>query len=294
MSKGPHHRQKAAEDVLELIRKKDYPDMPSRLAGAFATLQPATRFVSYGHLYEVEALGATLVANSYLIDQMWEEGNKAAYDAKDRYGYGKLTDQQQKWVNQSVMHAISWDAKQYWAGASVDKANVRNVEVIADKLKIIRQVDETHRLMRRMIFKAPIALTGGSHWDSDDRIKRIADDLKSAGCTIEYKDQLYSDRKIPKITIPQGTHVQICHVQFLGGGGQYDNEPSEFNPKYDAPLKSLVVFPMGMSRFPKGCESLQAQQSQEEPISSIVLDKDSIRAVVAAHKKGTLEVVSRE
>jgi len=292
-AKGPHHRQKGVETVLEAIREKDFPDIPSRLTGTFATLQPATRFSSYGHLYEVEPVGKTLVANSLLIDQMWEAGQSAMSDVHRIYGYGKLTDEQQKHANYAISSAISWEARRYWKGVSVNKSNIRNVEVVADQLKIIRRVDEPHRLMRRMVFKAPTTLTGGAHWDSPERIQRIEADLKSVGCTIEYKKLSYSDRTEPKITIPQGTPIQICTISFMGGGNRMDVDPNDYNPRYDAPLRLLDVLPMGMSRFPNGCDSFNAAQSQEEPLSSIELDKNSIRVVVSAFKKGTLDIISR-
>jgi hypothetical protein len=292
-AKGPH-RNKRVEKVLEEIRKRDFPNAPSRLTGAFATLQPATRFASYGHLYTVEAVGKTLVANSGLIDRMWDEGGRAESDAMSDYNY-KPNEQQQKWVDQAIRRAISWEATAYWEGARVDKANIRDIEVVAEGLKVTSRVDEEHRLSSKMIFKAPAQLTGGADWDSADRIRRIEDDLKSAGCTVGYVKGSY--RETVKVTIPQGTVIQICRISFLGGtvGVNYGHrDPEDYNPKHDAPLKNLDVIPMGMSRFPKGCESLAAAQSNEEPLSPVVLDKESIRAVVAAHKKGTLDIISRE
>jgi len=297
LGKGPHHRQKGVENALEDIRKKDFPDAPSRLTGAFATLQPATRFASYGHLYEVRAVGKTLVTDSGLIDKMWQEGDRALYNAREIYGWDdtKISDNDKANMAQHVKNAIGGPARKYWQGVSVSKRNIRQIEVVAEKLEILRKVEEAHRLMSKTIFKAPVALSGGPHWDSIDRIRRIEDDLKSVGCTVEYKKDSYREKV--KVTIPQGTLVQICGIGFLGGSVSANpghEEPEDYNPEYDAPLKNLDVIPMGMNRFPKGCESMEAAQSNEEPLSPVVLDKESIRAVVAAHKKGDLDIISRD
>lgn len=61
---------KAVEMALENYRKKNHPDLPSRLRCVFGTLVSRSRFLRKGYLYVLEPLGATHVTDSQLIDRL--------------------------------------------------------------------------------------------------------------------------------------------------------------------------------------------------------------------------------
>jgi len=64
--------QHVSEYSLENVRLKKFPDMPSRITGAFASLTPRSRFAGYGQLYKValEPGDTYLVTDSMIIDKL--------------------------------------------------------------------------------------------------------------------------------------------------------------------------------------------------------------------------------
>lgn len=105
------------ETALENYRKKNSPNLPSRLTCLYASLVPRSRFLSKGKLYAIEPIGITHTTNSRLID-------KIHYS---RYGFYDL-------------------AEAYWEGEEPTKSNLQDMEVLMNSAKVVEIIKEDNRL----------------------------------------------------------------------------------------------------------------------------------------------------
>ena len=104
---------KNVELDLESLRKREYPDLPSRFNCVYLSFVPRSRFLAKGKLYAVEPIGKTHVVNSQIIDEL------------SRTSYPPY----------SLM-------EEYWQGSEPYRSNLGDLEVLATSARVIEVVEE--------------------------------------------------------------------------------------------------------------------------------------------------------
>lgn len=104
---------KAVEKDLESLRKREYPDLPSRFNCVYLSFVPRSRFLAKGKLYAVEPIGKTHVVNSQIIDEL----------------------SQSSYPSYSLM-------EEYWQGSEPYRSNLADLEVLATSARVIEVVEE--------------------------------------------------------------------------------------------------------------------------------------------------------
>ncbi len=104
---------KEVERDLEKLRKKSYPDLPSRFNCVYLSFVPRSRFLAKGKLYAVEPIGKMHVVNSQIIDEL----------------------SQTKYPSYSLM-------EEYWQGSEPYRSNLNDLEVLATSARVVEVVDE--------------------------------------------------------------------------------------------------------------------------------------------------------
>ncbi len=130
-----------AEIALELMRRKDFSNKPSRFNCVYSSVIPRSRFVDKGTLYVVKPRGKMLVTNSALIDEIHENFDRRSHDMFGFDSYEEI----RKLMKDNPEHLLNaldyWDAKRYWEGSG--KVRKEDVEVLSDEAVIVEVVDET-------------------------------------------------------------------------------------------------------------------------------------------------------
>jgi len=146
-SKNREKRQ--AERALEIARIERFSNKPSRIGSAFASLVPRSRFSGYGQLYKVALIPGDpyLVADSMLIDELWDIESKAVDNA---YSIGRNHDMNT--VNNLIFHEIERAGKgiidKFWKGATATKENLADIEVMAPRFRVLEKVEEGQAVVR--------------------------------------------------------------------------------------------------------------------------------------------------
>jgi ribosomal protein S17 len=132
------------EIELESYRKKNFPDLPSRLTCVYASLVPHSRFLSKGKLYVIEPIGITHTTNSRLIDRI----------LYSRRGHSDLIED-------------------YWYGEEPRKSNLQDMEVLMNSAKVVEVIKEDNRLKSGDKIKfesnAPILNAQIDYYPSDEK-----------------------------------------------------------------------------------------------------------------------------
>tara|TARA_R110000822_G_scaffold4773_2_gene20443 strand:- start:97 stop:1188 length:1092 start_codon:yes stop_codon:yes gene_type:complete len=269
------HKSRPGEVALERYRRENFPDLPSRLAGAFATLQPQSRFSSFGHLYEVTPVGNSIAVDSLIVDKIWEKAGEINMEQREMGSDDPY--------EEDIFYEIAWLAKRYWSGVKVTRENIRNVEVLANEFKVIRRVQQEHRLAHGVNFIAPTGLIAEPFYGSSERIKDYVEALESQGHRIETKLGPYGRREKASVTLAAGSPLTICSITFLGEKtGRYADDPKAYSPAFDKPYESIVIWPTQLDPV-VGCKKT----------GGLLLNADSIRKIDKLFKAGALEIISR-
>lgn len=121
--RGEYWHSRAHEMMLEDLRQKEFPSKPSRLTSVFSHLVPRGRFMRFGKVYSVKPVGAVHVADSRIIDDLFNE------DAP----------------------RLTWDQRaqkmrEYWEGTRPTRQNVEALEVLSDSAVVVELVEEPGRV----------------------------------------------------------------------------------------------------------------------------------------------------
>jgi len=138
-----------SEYSLENVRLKKFPDMPSRITGAFASLTPRSRFAGYGQLYKValEPGDTYLVTDSMIIDKLWEIESEAVERVYDR-NTGKDKDSIRNLLIRDIEYYGKYIIDQFWEGVTVRKDNLENIEILAPQFRVIEKIEEGRKIVR--------------------------------------------------------------------------------------------------------------------------------------------------
>jgi hypothetical protein len=144
-----HREKRQAERALENARVERFSDKPSRIGSAFASLVPRSRFAGFGQLYKVALIPGDpyLVADSILIDKLWDIESKAVDNA---YRIGKNHDMHT--INNLVLYDIERAGKSiidnFWKGVTATKENLADIEVMAPRFRVLEKVEEGQTVVR--------------------------------------------------------------------------------------------------------------------------------------------------
>lgn len=128
---GRHWQQKKQyEREMEDVRKRDFPNLPSRFNCIFASFHPRSRFIGKGFLYAVKPIGKMHVTDSKLIDQIGRNSWK-----DNDYGY-----------DTSLI-------EDYWKGVEPRRGNILDMEILMDQAQVTEVLDEPKRLGRGVMLK---------------------------------------------------------------------------------------------------------------------------------------------
>jgi len=122
------------EKAMELFRKKEFPNEPSRFKCIFSSIIPRSRFKDKGYLYTVKATGNMLMTSSRIIDEMGQQFDKDYFEFIERYHGGDYSRGKES-INKNpeeLLHILDYfDARRYWEGKTmgVDK---EGIEVLSD------------------------------------------------------------------------------------------------------------------------------------------------------------------
>jgi len=138
-----------AERALENARIERFSDKPSRIGSTFASLVPRSRFAGFGQLYRVALIPGDpyLVADSMLIDKLWDIESKAVDNA---YRIGRNHDIHT--INNLVLYDIERAGKSiidnFWKGVTATKENLADIEVMAPRFRVLEKVEEGQAVVR--------------------------------------------------------------------------------------------------------------------------------------------------
>jgi len=138
-----------AERALENARIERFSDKPSRIGSTFASLVPRSRFAGFGQLYKVALIPGDpyLVADSMLVDKLWDIESKAVNDA---YSIGRNHDVNT--INNLVLYDIERAGKSvindFWKGVTATKENLADIEVMAPRFRVLEKVEEGQAVVR--------------------------------------------------------------------------------------------------------------------------------------------------
>ena len=137
------------ELALEKARTEKFPDRPSRMSSAFASLVPRSRFAGHGQLYRVALVPGDpyFLADSTLIDKLWDIESKAVDNA---YRIGRNHDMNT--INNLVFFEIERAGKSiidnFWKGVTATKENLADIEVLAPRFRVLEKVEEGQAVIR--------------------------------------------------------------------------------------------------------------------------------------------------
>ena len=144
-----HREKRQAERALENARIERFSDKPSRIGSTFASLVPRSRFAGFGQLYRVALVPGDpyLVADSVLIDKLWDIESKAVDNA---YRIGRNHDVNT--INNLVLYEIERAGKRiiddFWKGVTATKENLADIEVMAPRFRVLEKVEEGQAVVR--------------------------------------------------------------------------------------------------------------------------------------------------
>ncbi len=131
---GKHWLEKKQyEREMEDYRKKNHPNLPSRLNCIFSSFHPRSRFIGKGRLYAVKPIGKIHIVDSKIIDQLGRNSWK-----DNDWGY-----------DSSLI-------EEYWQGTEPRRGNLADMEILSDSAEVLEVLDEPKRLMRgaKIVFSA--------------------------------------------------------------------------------------------------------------------------------------------
>lgn len=139
---GKHWTESVPSEVaLELMRRKEYPDRPSRFNCVYSSVIPRSRFVDKGMLYVVKPKGKMIVTDSALIDKIHEQFDRRTFDSSEFHDHTKLA-QIVKAEPERLEYFLPYlEAKQYWEGSNIKRKE--DIEVLSDEAVVIEIIDET-------------------------------------------------------------------------------------------------------------------------------------------------------
>ena len=130
-----------SEIALEMLRREDFPDKPSRFNCVYSTVVPRSRFIDKGFLYRVRPTGRTHIADSTYIDKIKERFDRSYYDRDPEADV-----ERKKYYEEHPEELIDYlphYASGYWGGATPDKNNLKDIEVLSDGAIVIEEVEES-------------------------------------------------------------------------------------------------------------------------------------------------------
>lgn len=141
---------KQAEVALEVFRKEEFPEKPSRINCVYGSLIPRSRFIDKGRLYAIRPRGKLHIADSGLIDMI--------NDQFDRDMFGTSGGMYDYWRDrikdnpESAVHLLNYNlAQQYWEGKSYRgtfKTLKKDVEILCDYGEVVEAIEENNNDLR--------------------------------------------------------------------------------------------------------------------------------------------------
>jgi len=140
--KGSHWlADQPVEKAMELFRKKNFPDKPSRLSGIYCSVIPRSRFKDKGYLYVVKPIGKMLMTNSRLIDEIGDKWIKEMSDFTDKYvDWKKAMDALNNEI--TLLHLLDYfTASRYWRG-TYHNNDMEGIEVLCESAEVTEVINE--------------------------------------------------------------------------------------------------------------------------------------------------------
>lgn len=133
---------KEAEIALEVLRREEYADRPSRFDCIYSTLIPRARFVDKGYLYRVRPVGKIHVTDSLYIDRIIDRFEREYYDSiRDRDDRREYYKEHPK----ELVYFLPVEANYYWDGVEPSRVNLKDVEVLSEGAVVIEEITETEK-----------------------------------------------------------------------------------------------------------------------------------------------------
>ena len=144
-----HREKRQAERALEIARIERFSNKPSRIGSTFASLIPRSRFAGFGQLYRVALVPGDpyLVADSMLIDKLWDIESKAV-DNAFRIGRNHDINTIDNLVFFEIERAGKSIIDNFWKGVTATKENLSNIEVMAPRFRVLEKVEEGQAVVR--------------------------------------------------------------------------------------------------------------------------------------------------
>lgn len=184
-----HREKRQAERALENARIERFPDKPSRMNSAFASLVPRSRFGGYGQLYRVALVPGDqyLVADSMLIDKLWEIENEAAsraYDTGRGHDIGTIKNLTLYDIERFGRSIID----EFWRGVTASKENLADIEVMAPRFRVLEKVSEGQAVVRsgdtiELGVEIAVSMSGAQEEETVAKMKEAGVKFSSYGST---------------------------------------------------------------------------------------------------------------
>ena len=184
-----YRENRQLEQALENARVERFPDKPSRIGSAFASLVPRSRFGNYGQLYRVALVPGDQyhVADSMLIDKLLDIENTAASRAYEA-GMGRdigtiknLTLYDIEYFGRSIID-------EFWRGVTATKENLDDIEVMAPRFRVLEKVSEGQAVVRsgdtiELGVEIAVSMSGAQEEETVAKMKEAGVKFSSYGNT---------------------------------------------------------------------------------------------------------------
>ena len=189
------------EKQIEEFRKREHPDKPSRLASVYMSLTPHARFSYKGSLYAVRPIGRIHIADSRIMDKVYDSTRFNSFDGRE----------------DDVQY---YDMEQYWEGIEPTRANLKDVEVLADSAEVLEKIEEPKRMTSGKELSLPIAIRGQLGFEITGTVEDALAELEADGAKVVGKPrELYEPDKRPawlqvEVEFPAG-HRVVPYVKYM-------------------------------------------------------------------------------
>jgi hypothetical protein len=141
-----------AEIGLELYRRDEFSNKPSRLNCIYSSIIPRSRFSYKGNLYVVRPYGKVHVGDSAIIDKLIQDFEHSVRGMTGNYEYADRVNKQIKDNPQKALDYLNYNlADLYWRGKAFGgnlRAAKKNIEVLSDSAEVVEFIADRENDIR--------------------------------------------------------------------------------------------------------------------------------------------------
>ena len=214
-------KQKLAEVALEHLRKKEFPNRPSRFTSIYSSVIPRSRFVDKGYLYAIKPIGNMFITNSMFIDIINRDFDRNIYSL-DGYGNEEVMRMSKlaKEGDESALDQLLWylppEADSYWKGT--ERGDMIDLEVLSDGAVVTEVIPDTKRLKINQtvtVVEEGLIARLDLYFNSRHNTNKIFTSDEIQDFINNVKENIFIDHKIDRDRVEQGKGLDGSDVHSI-------------------------------------------------------------------------------